>query len=175
MSELEQNPEPTIAPAASSPPQITDEVSPDDLLSDFRGKSVASIVIFTVVIHAIVLFGTSAPYLMKTFLKGESSKLTEEQKIENAKRDATASLRKIAKKHGINPQDLSDQLGGGTKATTKSSAPQKGKPKSTETPAAPKTSEPEKPKSAIEKELDKKAKGPVLPKVPNDTEEDLFK
>jgi hypothetical protein len=37
------------------------------------------------------------------------------------------------------------------------------------------STEPEEPKSAIQKELEVKATGPALPAVPNDTEEDLFK
>jgi hypothetical protein len=155
-----------------------EEVTPDDLLSDFRGKSLFGIVFFTIVIHAALLLGTSVPFLYKTFVGEEKSNLTEKQRTEVAMREATASLRKIAEQHGLKPQDLSNQLG--SAGTSRPKPPTKGTskgPKTTSSSGGSTTTEtpPDKPKSAIEKELELKAKGPELPAVPKDDEEDLFK
>lgn len=159
-----------------------EELTPDDLLADFRSSSFMSIVVFTIAVHAILLLGTSIPYLWRTFAGPDTSSLTQEQRTEKAMKEATESLRKIAKEHGLKPQELSDQFGavssnlagpdpepvGGEGDLTTTLAPVD--------PATPVAdpSNPGEPKTGIEKELEEKATGPSLPPVPDD-DDDLFK
>jgi hypothetical protein len=89
----------------------TQEITPDQLLQSFRGRSFKSVIIFTVVVHAVVICGTSIPYLMKALTGESSSKLGENERTEIAAREATEALRDIATKHGIKPQDLEHQIG----------------------------------------------------------------
>lgn len=143
-----------------------DEITPDELMESFHGRSLKSIVIFTLIIHAILLLGTSIPFLLEKVGGKDTSDLSEDERIQLAVKEATPSLREIADKHGINVEDISNQFAGGSR---KPKAPAK----ETAKPAAPTEDEPEKPKSSIEKELDVKADGPEVPKVEDD--EDLFK
>lgn len=159
-----------------------EELTPDDLLTDFRRSNFMSIVVFTIVVHAILLLGTSIPYLWRTFAGPDTSTLTEEQRTEKAMKEATESLRKIASEHGLKPQDLSDQLGsaGGTpKPAASDPVLEETGSDTAEGPVDPTTpvadpSDPAEPKTAIEKELEEKATGPSLPPVPDD-DVDLFK
>ncbi|MBT8044815.1 MAG: hypothetical protein KJO79_07680 [Verrucomicrobiae bacterium] len=142
-----------------------DQKTPDDLLESFRGRSLKSIVIFTLIIHGVLLLGTSIPFLIDKVTAKDTSEMSEDERVELAVKEATKSLREIAEEHGLNVQDISNQFAGGAK---KPKAPAKAPA------AAPETdSEPEKPKSAIEKEIDVKADGPEVPKVEDD--DDLFK
>lgn len=160
----------------------TQETTPDQMLASFRGRSFKSVILFTVIAHAVVIGGTSVPYLMKTLTGKSASKLSETERIEIAAREATDALRDIATKHGLKPQDLSTRIAGGAapKAPTKEESE---KPANPEEPATPETTqpeetgEPEKPKSAIEKELEVKEEGPKVPTIPVEeaTEDDLFK
>lgn len=155
------------------------EITPDQLLESFRGRSLKSVLIFTVVIHVVIISATSVPYIMKSITGRSDSKLSESERTEIAANEATEALRDIAKKHGIKPQDLSTRIAGGA-------APKAPVSEETETPApvekppAPETNptnEPEKPQSAIEKELDVKVEGPKVPPIPVEeaTDDDLFK
>lgn len=156
-------------------PQSNDEISPDELMEAFRGRSLKSIILFTVAVHAVVLVGTSVPAILKVVAGKDTAALSEGERLDEAVREATESLRAIAAEHGIKPQDLSSQFAGGPRAARASS---------TETPAASgttptepegeATSAPDDPKSAIEEAIDVKANGPALPKM-QDEEEDLFK
>ncbi len=144
------------------------ETTPDQLLESFRGRSFKSIILFTIVVHLVILGGTSVPYLMKSLGGKSDSKLTEEERMEIAAREATAALRDIATKHGLKPQDLSSRIADGAApkpATTPTPTPEE----ETVTPA-PK--EEEKPKSAIEEELEVKEDGPKVPPVPTEEAED---
>lgn len=160
----------------------TEELTPDDLLSDFRSSSLPSIVIFTIAIHAVLLLGTSIPFLWRTIAGPDTSALTEEQRTEKAMKEATESLRKIAKEHGLKPQELSDQLGSAGSGSAPAGADPAGEVDEPETPVEPGDpvtsgtgpSPPGEPKTGIEKELEEKATGPSLPPVPGD-DDDLFK
>jgi hypothetical protein len=147
-----------------------EEVTPDQLMKHFQGSSLKSIIIFTVIIHVVLLAGTSFPYLYKSVVGDDTSVMSEEERTKAAMRDATVALREIAEEHGLKPQDLSSQLAGGSRKGPK--APEK----VTATKEVQDSLETtlEKPKSAIEEEISKKAIGPTLPK-PQDDEEDLFK
>lgn len=159
----------------------TQETTPDQLLQSFRGRSFKSVILFTVIVHAVVICGTSIPYLMKSLTGNSASKLSESERTEIAAREATEALRDIATKHGLKPQDLSTRIAGGA-APKAPIVEESEKPATTEEPAPPETAqpnaagEPEKPKSAIEKELEVKEEGPKVPTIPVEeaSEEDLF-
>ncbi len=161
------------------------ETTPDQLLESFRGRSFKSVILFTVIVHAVLICGTSVPYIMKAFTGKSDSTLSEKERTELAATEAKDALRDIATKHGIKPQDLSIQIAGGEAPT----APKEETPAPTEDPTKPETTkpeetakpgeteDPEKPKSAIEKQLEVKEEGPKVPTIPVEeaNEEDLFK
>ena len=156
-----------------------EETTPDELMEHFHGRSLKTIVLFTLVVHAVLLVGTSIPSIVRAAMGGDTSEMSEQERIDKAVREAKASLSEIAEQHGLKPQDLSSQFAGGKARAPRASATSKADP----TPGDPATStpaegepatDPEDPKSAIEKELDVKADGPALPKV-EDEDEDLFK
>jgi hypothetical protein len=158
------------------------ETTPDQLLEAFRGRSFKSIIVFTLIVHLVVIGGSSVPYFIESFGAKADSKLSEKERTDQATREATTAIREIATKYGIKPQDLSTNLAGG--------APKAAASEETTTPATPETppatgtqpegdqpAEEEKPQSAIEKELEVKADGPTVPPIPVEeaSEEDLFR
>ena len=151
----------------------TNETTPDELLDTFRGRGLKTVILFTIVVHVVVLLGTSVPYLWRTVAGKDIGNLSEDERVKLAMKEATSSLRKIAEAHGLRPQDLSSRLdGGGPRAprdeTTPAPAEQPDKQPEASAPA-----EPEKPKSEIEKEIEKVKEGPTAPPV--EEEVDLFK
>ena len=147
---------------------LKEETTPDQLMKHFQGSSLKTIIIFTLIVHAVLLAATSAPYLYKTIVGENTSKMSEEDRIDAAMREATTALREIAEEYELKPQDLSSQLAGGAPKASK--APKTdGDSKGTQDDPG---TDPEKPKSAIEEEINKKATGPTLPKPEDD---DLFK
>lgn len=148
-----------------------DDVTPNALLERFKGRGILSIALFSIIVHVVVLVGASVPFLMKTFRGTDTSKMSDKERLDVAIREATDSLRDIARAHGLNPQDLSNQFGGSAPRPAKAQpeAPKPDVPK-TATP----TVEPEKPKSTLEKELEVKAQGPTEPKL-DPEKDDLFK
>ena len=82
-------------------------------MEHFQGRSLKSIIVFTVVVHAVVLLGTSVPFLWRTFVGADTSKLSEEERVEARGAGGHRSLREIAEEHGLKPQDLSSQFAGG--------------------------------------------------------------
>ena len=150
------------------------DVTPDDLMSDFRGKGLVPIIIFTVFVHGVLLLGSSVPWLLDTIGGGVDKDIAEEERMKDAVREATGSLRDIAEKYGIHPEELSSQFTKGAKpapAIAKEPTPTE-PPANTATTLAPPTNEPQ---SSIEKELNVEAKGPAVPAIPEEKEEDLFK
>lgn len=148
-----------------------EDTSPDDLMESFRGRNLKSIILFTVVIHAVLLLGTSIPFLMKAFTGKDTTGLSEEERMELAMKEATDSLKEIAEVHGLNVQDISSNFSGGKPKSSEAPEPK--------TPEAPGTGQEVEegdpsPKSSIEEELKVKKEGPEVPKV-EDEEEDLFK
>jgi hypothetical protein len=153
------------------------DLNPDDLLTDFRSKGLFPIIIFTFVIHGVVLLGSSVPWMYDSLFSSVDESASEEERIKEAVREATGSLKDIADKYGIHPEELSSQF---SKKDKKGSAPvtsQERKNSSTSGKADQSQSidEGNKPKSSIEKEIGIKAKGPALPSIPKEKEEDLFK
>jgi hypothetical protein len=146
------------------------EITPDQLLESFRGRSFKSIILFTIIVHLVIVGGTSIPYLIKSATGKSDSKLTEAERTEIAAREATTALRDIAAKHDLKPQDLSSRIAGGTPKTT----PKEEAPATTEEAATPEPEEAAEPKSAIEEQLDVKEDGPQVPPIEEVEEEDLF-
>ncbi|MDT8390930.1 MAG: hypothetical protein RRC34_10525 [Lentisphaeria bacterium] len=161
----------------TSQPRNSD-TTPDAMMDAFKGRGLKSIILFTVIIHVIVLGGTSIPYVLRE-LK-DTTELSEEERVKLAIEEATPILREIADKYGLNPQQLSSQFAGGGSRAAKL-AEQTPEPVETpgETTPAPGTddtnapdSDPERPKSALEKELDVKLDGPKQPSL--EDEKDIF-
>ena len=153
------------------------ETTPDQLMEAFHGRSFKSVILFTLIVHVVVLGGTSIPFLMKSVSGKSDSKLTEKERTEIAAREATSALRDIAEKHGLKPQDLSTRIAGGAApAAPKEEAPEEA-PAPKEDPTTTPPEETEKPKTAIEEELDVKAEGPKVPPIPTEeaSDDDLFK
>lgn len=159
------------------PPVDPRDETPDSLMQIFRGRNLVNIVIFTLIVHVVVLGGSSVPFLMEKIFAGNTAELSEEQRIKAAVAEVTPKLREIAEKHGLNPQQLSGQFAGGGSRTTK--VTDQGPDAAPDTPATPATNtqdpapgEAEKPKSELEKELDVTVEGPKQPSL--DEEEDIF-
>ena len=150
----------------------TKEISPDELMEDFRGRSLKSIVLFTLLAHlAVLLVAVGVPFLWGKVMGSDLKEASEEERMELAVKDARASLTVIAKEYGLKSvDDLSRQMAGGAKPAPK--------PKAVVPVAPASDGEGEgagEPKSAIEKELEKVEVGPDAPPVPEDEEDDLFK
>jgi len=152
---------------------MKEEATPDSLMEQFKGRGLKPIVMFTLIVHVVVILGSSVPFFVKKAFARGNSKRTETERIENAVEDATAALRKIAKKHGLNPQDISDQFSGKSrpgKAPAADPAASADEPTGTEdAAAAPDTRE----KSAYETNLEAKAEGPKVPDFEDD-KDDIF-
>ncbi len=144
-------------------------ITPDELMEHFRGPGLKTIIVFTVLAHAVLLIGTSVPAIKKLVGGKESAALSEEERIEQAVREATASLKEIAEEHGLKPQDLSSQFAGGA-----SNPARRAIAKTPADGAKTPTAEAEKPKSPIEEKIEKVEVGPTVPGT-EDEEEDLFK
>ncbi|OUX04906.1 MAG: hypothetical protein CBE00_11720 [Planctomycetaceae bacterium TMED240] len=159
-----------------------DDVSPDSLMSDFRGRPIAAIVAFTVIVHVVVVGGFSVGYMKNAVFGEDTSAMSETERLDMAVRDATTSLREIAERYGISPQELSDRFAEGK---TQSSITDSTKAAETPATAQQATSEAsmtssdqlgsQQPGSAIESELQIEAAGPQVPALPSLEEEDLFK
>lgn len=159
------------------------ETTPDQLLESFRGRSFKSIILFTLIAHLVVIVGSSIPYFVRSVTGKTDSTLSEQERLDLAAREANSTLRDIAAKHGLKPQDLSARLSGDTPAaaakepTTAAPAPATDKPTTpTPEPATPPT-DAEKPKSDIEEKIEVQKPGPTVPPVPTDeaSDEDLFR
>jgi membrane-bound lytic murein transglycosylase B len=147
----------------------TQDTTPDELMQAFRGRGLKSMLVFTLAVHAVFILTTSLPGIVKNLTSGGAGgDLTAEERAELANKEATASLREIAQRHGITPQDLSARFA----PTTAARPATEPTPETAPTPTEP---TPEAPKSAIEQQLETTAEGPTTPPIPNNDDEDLFK
>ena len=172
---------------AVSAKTYSDDVSPDSLMSDFRGRPIIAILAFTVIAHVIVVGGFSIGYMKNAVFGEDTSAMSEKERIDMAVRDASTSLREIAERYGISPQELSDRFANGetqvnsastVNATSTENTATSTQQANSNTPtdaAGAATSETQEPISAIETELQIEAAGPDLPNLPSLEEEDLFK
>lgn len=164
MTDNEPNPTPT-----NDPPQL-DAVSPDELMSDFRGHSLMKILIFTIVVHIFILAIFSPGYI-KAQVFGESeepaeeiAELSDEEKLAKAQKDGKDALREVADKYGLTIKELREQLDAEPAADP-----------ATATAEGPATPTPEEPAgSQIERDLEVEVEGPEVPDLTVDEEEDLF-
>ena len=142
----------------------SNETAPGDLLANFNGRSLKSIILFTLVVHAVLVLATSGTYIWKAVAGGDSSKLSESERTELAVKEAQSAMRRIAEEHGLKPQDLGSHFA--APAAAPAAAP---KAEPTTDPKTPPPA-PEEPKSTIEKDLKKAEPGPAVP-----ADDDLFK
>ena len=147
------------------------EATPDSLMENFKGKGLKPILVFTLVVHVVVILGSSIPYFFKMAFARDNSKRSETERIESAVEDATSALRKIAKKHGLNPQDISDQFGGRRSRSKPGAADEA--PDATPDATGDTVTPPDREKSAYETNLEVKAEGPSVPSF-EDEEDDIF-
>jgi hypothetical protein len=145
----------------------TNETTPDQLMKAFEGHSLKAIILFTVVIHAVLLIGTSIPYLWSEVAGEDTTGQSEEERLQAATKEATTAMREIAERYQLKPQDLSSRF---TDGAPKASPASDTAPAPASDGAAP--DEPKEPESIIEKEIQKVEEGPELPPI---EEEDLFK
>ena len=113
--------------AASRSPRGT-AAEPEDLMRDFRGGGILRFTLIAIVIHAVVILATSVPWLQKNLMGENTASMTEEQKLETAVKEATASLQAIAKEHGVRPQDLGSRFGATGKPSTAGGEPKESTP-----------------------------------------------
>lgn len=164
MTENEPKEKPTY-----DPPKLN-AVSPDELMSDFRGHSLIKIVLFTVVAH-VVFLALFSPGYIKAQVFGESeqpdeevAELSDEEKLEKAQKDGKDALREVADKYGLTIKQLREQL----------DAEQSAAAVGTDLAADPTTDKPDEPGSQIEQDLEVEAEGPKVPDLSVNEEEDLF-
>lgn len=156
---------------------MTDErnsdVTPESLMDNFKGPKLVALAILTVVVHVLLIFGSSLPYLKDELLGADSSKMTKDDRIKLAVEEATIELREIAEKYELNPQEISDQFASGGSRTKKASEPDNDEAKG---PADAPDDKPEaepREKSAIEKKIEEKKEGPKVPTF-EDKKDDIF-
>lgn len=160
-----------------SPSSYKPEISPDSMMGDFRGKPIVAILIFTVVIHAVFIGVFSIGYLKRSLLGEDTSSMTEDERMDIAVREGTAALRKIAERHDVSVQDLSDRFSDGKPKTIAPPADTAAAPgESASGAATPPADAGEEPDSEIERELLKKEEGPAQPALDGglEDEDDLF-
>ena len=164
----ETNPTQPTKPAVHA---NVDAVSPDELMSDFRGHSMVKILLFTIVVHVFVLAIFSPGYI-KAQVFGETeeapdevAELSDEEKLDKAQKDGKAALREVADKYGLTIKELREQLDAEPYLPTNPGT------NAAADPATPDTTEPG---SQIERDLEVEIKGPAVPDLSVDEEEDLF-
>lgn len=163
------------------------EVSPDSLMGEFRGKPLFGIVMLTLLAHVVIIGVFSIGYISEKVFGEDTSGLKKEERLDVAVREATESLREIAKSHGLTPQELSDRFAkGGTNSiapaaakdgnASSSKAGGKDKPVGKST-TSNKTGAPDKPNPSdpdLKKTLNNK-EVPDLPGLDPKDDDDLFK
>ena len=148
---------------------------PDDLMNHFQGHSLKKIVIFTILVHFVVILVTSIPFLLGKF-KDPNEGLSEEQRTQNAIKEANETIAKIAKDHGLQTAQLRSKMSGGRRPSPKPAdkpkpdqpAPNEGEGDGTTPPEGEIRGD-----SDIEQKLQQKLPPPTLPDVNNT--DDLFK
>ena len=89
-----------------------DEVTPDSMMNDFRGRPVVGILSFTVIVHVVLISVFSFGYMKNELFGEDTSSMSEDERLKVAVQEATTSLREIAERHGLSPQDLTTQFAG---------------------------------------------------------------
>jgi len=159
---------------------VDDVTCPDALMKYFQGRGLFGIILITVIVHVVVIFGTSASYISKEFLGPDTSKMSKEDRVKLAIGEATSALGEIAERHDLVIEDITGKFasggsranklteGGGAEApvTDAGKAARAGSaaPASTKTPPdAADELDPNKGVSEFEKDLKKPVVGPEAP------------
>jgi len=144
------------------------EVTPVTLMARFQGTGLKTIIVFTLVVHVVVIGASSVPYLVKSVFGANAAAMTKEERVKVAVKEATEAIRDIAADYQLNPQEISDQFtGAGSRAATVAPA-EPAVPAATGDAAESGDAEPERPKSEIEKAIEVKADGPAVPAITDD-------
>ena len=156
---------------------------PDDLMNHFQGLSLKKIVIFTILVHFVVILVTSIPFLLGTF-KDLNEDKSEEERTELAIKEANETLAKIAKSYDIQTAQLRSKMAGGSRPAPKPADDENPEPTGsgdgTGSSEPTGSGEPDtagegeiRGDSEIEQTLKQKLPPPTLPPV--DNTDDLFK
>jgi len=86
------------------------KMSPDHLMNDFKGRGVSGIFLFTVIIHALLLVGSSLPYIQSTYFDSNPAEIEESKRKEMAFDDATTIVDEIAEKYDMQASDITDRF-----------------------------------------------------------------
>jgi len=176
------NDTPPTEPSPDAPtPSESDPVTPDELMNDFRGKPLGKILVFTVVLHLVLIVGLSPGYFMRLAF-GEPQPPTAEEKRKVAVIEANQALREIADRYKLNRDELSEALSkpAATSDTGDEPTAETGdEPADTSEPTDPPADaaegdDPDQPLSDIEETLQQEEAGPALPDLNQTPEEDLF-
>jgi hypothetical protein len=143
------------------------DITPDSLMADFRGRGIVTILVFTVIVHLVVVVGSSIPYLRAEVLGANTSKMSKDKRVEIALREATIALKEIAEKHELKPQDITSKFASGGSRTSKATTTKSVDEVMNESPK-----DPEGPISDIENKLREKAVGPDEPDLSGDDDDD---
>lgn len=144
-----------------------EDVSPDALMQDFRGRPLVTILIVTLIVHALFIGVFSFGYLKGQILGEDTSSMTEGERMEIAVREGTIALREIAERYELSVQDLSSQFSGGS---ARPAARVDDAQREDAASSAPNTDAPDEPASDIERTLQETEVGPEDPEL----EDDLF-
>ncbi len=149
--------------------EMNSEATPESLMENFKGPKFVSLAILTVVVHVVIILGTSFPFLVGKL--GGSSKLSKEERIKLAVEEATIEIRKIAEDYELNPQEISDQFAGKSRASRAAEENPNAPEEPVEKPDDASGEPPE--KSAIELKIEEKKEGPKVPTF-EDKKDDIF-
>jgi len=171
----------TPPPPASAPPLPADQVAPDELMGDFRGRPLVMIAVFTVIVHLVVIAVFSVGMLMSG---APAAELPDDERMANAVREATASLRDIADANKVDDEALIARFANGAPAPTATATSGSDDPAATgeggaTDPATDATTPPadspgDEPLSDIERTLQQEQAGPTVPDLSAEGEDDLF-
>ena len=90
---------------------------PDDLMNHFQGRSLKGIVVFTIIVHIVVILVTSIPFFIGKFAPNDD--LSQEERTKMAVQEANEKLAQIAKTHGLQTAQLRSQMAGGRRPAAK--------------------------------------------------------
>lgn len=159
-----------------------DATSPDSLMKSFQGRGLLGIILLTVVVHIVVIFGTSVSYIRREFFGPDTSRMSKEDRVKLAIGEATSALGEIAERNNLTLEDITSKfasggsrtnaLSDGRKTDTPASGAAPAAPASTKTPPdAAEELDPNKGVSDFEKDLKKPVAGPDAPS--DDIDEDM--
>ena len=146
-----------------------EETTPDQLMESFKGHGLKTIILFTVIVHVVVIGGSSIPYFIEKMGGGSAAEGKVAERLEAATREAKSAIQEIVK-----AEEVSDRFTGSKPAKaapSKAQSPSENTKPDSESKNSPESGEPE---SEIEKEIKIKEDGPKLPGIGGEAE-DLFK